>query len=146
MTDPRHEKISELFAAARRLAATDRAGFLDGACGGDAGLRAEVEALLAQNDRTQGQIDAAVDGGAARVLARELAEAGAIAFEQAPGAEHPLNIGKYTIIRVIGEGGMGVVYEAEQEDPRRRVALKVIRRGMVNRRLLSRFCLSASGA
>ena len=139
MSRTRHEQVSEVFAAARRLAGARRDAYLDEACAGDAELRGEVESLLSQDERTQAEIDAAVGGGAARVLARELAEAGTITFEQAPGADHPQRVGKYAIIRVIGEGGMGIVYEAEQEDPRRRVALKVIRRGMVSRRLLSRF-------
>src|SRR5512142_2528515 len=42
---------------------------------------------------------------------------------------HPDTIGNYRILRTIGEGGMGVVYEAEQQHPRRLVALKVIRGG-----------------
>lgn len=56
----------------------------------------------------------------------------------APG-HLPTHIGKYRIVRVIGEGGMGTVYEAEQDSPRRTVALKVIRAGVANARLLRRF-------
>src|SRR5438105_1400437 len=52
-------------------------------------------------------------------------------------------IGSYRIIRLIGEGGMGVVYEAGQELPRRTVALKVIRPGLVTPELLRRFELEA---
>src|SRR5437867_8548543 len=51
----------------------------------------------------------------------------------------PSQIGRYRIVRVIGEGGMGTVYEAEQENPRRIVALKVIRPGFVTANLLRRF-------
>lgn len=51
----------------------------------------------------------------------------------------PTHIGKYRIIRVLGQGGMGTVYEAEQDSPRRTVALKVIRAGVANARLLRRF-------
>ncbi len=134
-----HEQVSALFAEARRLAVDRRAAFLEEACGGDAELRAEVEALLVHDQQTHGKLDAAIDGGAARVLAQELAEAGAAGFEPDIVGEMPQRIGKYSVIGLIGAGGMGAVYEAEQQDPRRRVALKVIRRGLVNRRLLSRF-------
>ena len=51
----------------------------------------------------------------------------------------PAAIGRYRIVRLIGEGGMGSVYEAEQEQPRRKVALKVIKPGLVSPELLRRF-------
>lgn len=55
----------------------------------------------------------------------------------------PERIGNYRILGKIGEGGMGSVYEAEQENPRRRVALKVIRAGFISMQLLRRFELEA---
>lgn len=55
----------------------------------------------------------------------------------------PQQIGSYRIIRKIGEGGMGSVYEAEQENPRRRVALKVIKHGFASAQALRRFELEA---
>ncbi len=51
----------------------------------------------------------------------------------------PASIGRYRIIRLLGEGGMGAVYEAEQDQPRRRVALKVIRAAWASPELLRRF-------
>src|SRR5438132_8978479 len=51
----------------------------------------------------------------------------------------PTAIGRYRILRLIGEGGMGAVYEAEQEQPRRTVALKIIKPGIANPELLRRF-------
>lgn len=51
----------------------------------------------------------------------------------------PSRIGNYRIVRLIGEGGMGSVYEAEQDNPRRTVALKVIRSGHVSAQMLRRF-------
>ena len=57
----------------------------------------------------------------------------------APARWLPATIGRYRIIRLLGEGGMGVVYEAEQENPRRTVALKVIKPGLASPSLLLRF-------
>ncbi len=51
----------------------------------------------------------------------------------------PTQIGQYRILRVVGEGGMGVVYEAEQQRPHRRVALKVIRPGYISVSMMRRF-------
>jgi tetratricopeptide (TPR) repeat protein/predicted Ser/Thr protein kinase len=51
----------------------------------------------------------------------------------------PARVGRYSILRVLGEGGMGTVYEAEQEQPKRTVALKVIRVGYLSPQLLRRF-------
>jgi non-specific serine/threonine protein kinase/serine/threonine-protein kinase len=55
----------------------------------------------------------------------------------------PARIGRYRIVRLIGEGGMGAVYEAEQDQPRRTVALKVIKPGLASPELLRRFAQEA---
>ena len=55
----------------------------------------------------------------------------------------PETIGAYRILRLLGEGGMGVVYEAQQERPQRRVALKAIRAGALSPELLRRFSREA---
>src|SRR5579863_1037552 len=56
----------------------------------------------------------------------------------------PVSIGHYRILHLLGEGGMGIVYEAEQENPRRTVALKVIKAGFVTNELRRRFQQEAS--
>ena len=56
-----------------------------------------------------------------------------------PAPELPEMIGRYRILRLLGEGGMGAVFEAEQEQPRRTVALKVIRTGLLTAEVLQRF-------
>jgi serine/threonine protein kinase len=81
---------------------------------------------------------------AAKALAMSAAAAGdqpakASQTEAATARPIPAAIGRYRIIRVLGEGGMGAVYEAEQEQPRRVVALKVIRPGYTTAETLRRF-------
>ena len=66
-------------------------------------------------------------------------ETGSTGFSAADARRVPVRIGHYRIIRILGEGGMGTVYEAEQEHPRRTVALKVIKPGWASAELLRRF-------
>lgn len=125
MASDRHRKLMSLFDQAVALDAGERASFLDEACAGDAALRREVEALIANDADPISFVDAA-PSQAARAVA---------------GDSGLLNatIGSYSIIRKLGEGGMGVVYLAQQERPNRQVALKVIRPGVESRELLRRF-------
>ena len=58
---------------------------------------------------------------------------------QSPAHSLPASIGKYRIVRLLGEGGMGAVYEAEQDQPRRSVALKVIKAAWASPEMLRRF-------
>jgi WD40 repeat protein/serine/threonine protein kinase len=105
-----------------------RAAFLDKACAGRQRLRAEVDALLAAHDRLTG----APPAGQAPPLVITVAES---------SAEGPNTvIGPYKLLAQIGEGGMGLVFVAEQQHPvRRRVALKVIKPGMDTRQVVARF-------
>ena len=97
--------------------AAGRAAYLDEACGADAGLRAEVEGLLAALDQV----------GA--FMGRPAAAAFTVGYE--PLAEGPgTRIGPYKLLQQIGEGGFGIVFMAEQLRPvRRKVALKVLKPG-----------------
>jgi eukaryotic-like serine/threonine-protein kinase len=117
---------------------TERSEWLRQACGADVELLAEVESLLA--------CDASLSNPAARPELSELwnrmANRAGIASETpltpATKVTLPSFIGPYRILRLVGEGGMGVVYEAEQKQPRRIVALKVIKPGLGSPELLRR--------
>jgi serine/threonine-protein kinase len=131
MPTPDLEKVESLFHKARLLDAADRAAFLDQACAGDLGLRAEVESLLAHSDSTTAQMN----------LRQLLDSQSATVVERGPLREGPgTRIGPYKILQQIGEGGFGVVYMAEQERPvRRKVAVKIIKLGMDTRQVIARF-------
>jgi eukaryotic-like serine/threonine-protein kinase len=66
-------------------------------------------------------------------------ETGGTAVSASDARRLPVTVGHYRILRILGEGGMGTVYEAEQEHPRRTVALKVIKPGWTSTELLRRF-------
>src|SRR4029450_7915130 len=106
-----------------------RAVFLDAACDGNDALRAEVESLLAALHKAGNYLE----GPAVARTADMPAESPVTA---APGTV----IGPYKLLQQIGEGGMGVVYMAEQAAPvRRKVALKIIKPGMDTREVIARF-------
>ncbi len=116
--DPRD--VERLFLELVDLPAGERQAALKERCADDAALREEVQALLeADEHNTDGLLEVpAHDGGE---------------------DEAPLRVAGYRILSRIGQGGMGTVYKAEQESPRRTVALKLIRPGYASRRMLRRF-------
>ena len=124
--DPRWQRMWRLFHDAHALPAGERGEFLQRAAGNDVELRAEVEDLLTGIDAEPGFLsEPPAAFGAASATAEALIGA---------------TIGPYRVSRLIGEGGMGVVYEAEQDAPmRRRVAIKLIKPGMDTDHLLARF-------
>jgi len=114
----RWRQVRAIFDAVVDLPPAERAAELARACGADAALRAEVEALVA------------ADGAPATLLDRPAGEFGAAVLDEIAADRFVgMRIGNYRIVRKLGEGGMGIVFEAEQETPRRLVALKVIRGG-----------------
>ncbi len=130
MTQPLNPEVA-ILGAALELGAADRAAYLDRACAGDAALRKQVEALLHAHEHAQGFLEAPPTG---------------IDFKRTVRVDIPLTekpgdrIGRYKLLQQIGEGGCGVVYMAEQEEPvRRRVALKVIKLGMDTKQVIARF-------
>jgi serine/threonine protein kinase len=114
--------------AMNRQDAAQRRQFLDQACGDNNVLRARLERLIQHSDRVGSFLE-------------HPPEPLTIAAQDAIDAEvTETKIGPYRIHQKIGEGGMGVVFEAEQERPvRRRVALKVIKPGMDTREIIARF-------
>src|SRR5206468_9003839 len=120
-----------------------RAAFLSQVCGTDSALRREVEELIQAHAATGKFLpeQPTVTGVRAALLstAEALAPRGAVC--NVPVTESPGDrIGRYKLLQQIGEGGCGVVYMAEQEDPvRRRVALKVIKLGMDTKQVIARF-------
>jgi serine/threonine protein kinase/WD40 repeat protein/tetratricopeptide (TPR) repeat protein len=109
----------------------ERAAYVRAACGDDLDLRAAVEALLAAPERPENILDAPlVPAGEPGLTA----------------AYHPITegvgtvIGPYKLLQQIGEGGFGVVFMAEQQEPvRRRVALKIIKPGLDSAQVVARF-------
>ena len=135
MRDSLHQRAFSIFEQACDLPHGERTDFVSRACGADDALRAEVTSLLA-HDEDPADLDAAVLNPARDLLSSTAHEGHASA---APSDPLPERLGAYRIIRKIGEGGMGEVFEAEQESPKRRVALKVIRAGRLTPMLVRRF-------
>jgi serine/threonine protein kinase len=117
----------------------DRAAILDRECGTDAELRRRVEALLRAHDEPGSSLEPpAADPGATGEVApgRWLDPQALPPLSEGPGSR----VGPYKLLQLLGEGGMGAVFLAEQEQPvKRRVALKVIKPGMDSARVLARF-------
>jgi serine/threonine protein kinase len=133
MNTERWEQTKQILEEALRLAPSQRAAYLDLACGADGELRAEVESLIASHEEAGSQFLAA----AAPEVLNFAASSPSIKLPASP-LEHM--IGHYRLVEEIGSGGMGQVWLAEQTAPvRRRVALKLIRGGMFDTSALQRF-------
>jgi eukaryotic-like serine/threonine-protein kinase len=134
MKDAHNPSVEKIFAAALRLPTPEgRAAYLKQACGNDEPLRRRVEALLHDHDNAGEFLDRPPAAVAAKTIA---VTTGMVPLTEKPGDR----IGRYKLLEQIGEGGCGVVYVAEQEQPvRRRVALKVIKLGMDTRQVIARF-------
>ena len=133
MSSQRWADIQRIFEAASMLPADGRPRYLDDACAGDAGLRHEVESLLASRDAAGSFLESpAVPGLSAKDLDSDSV------FGADPKASDP--VGPYRLERKLGEGGMGEVWIADQVAPiRRRVALKVIKSGLDSKEVIARF-------
>jgi serine/threonine protein kinase/tetratricopeptide (TPR) repeat protein len=122
------QRVQTLFLAA--VEATDRADFLNQECGNDAELRRRVEALLLAHDQP------------GSFLEQHAGPAGPTADLPPPAPTEVVGsvVGPYKLLQKLGEGGMGTVFLAEQEQPvKRRVALKIIKAGLDSAHVLARF-------
>jgi eukaryotic-like serine/threonine-protein kinase len=118
---------SGIFKAAVSLPVDRRATFVAQACGGNQELLGEVESLLRAHDASS--------------FLDHLPDRSQAALDRNSVAERPGSIiGAYKLLEQIGEGGFGVVFLAEQQQPvRRRVALKILKAGMDTRQVVARF-------
>ena len=119
------KSLRTIFNEAAEIAdATERSAYLQRACAGDDSLRRKLDDLLSAHGDAGGFLN---EGGPPTEIAP---------VTEGPGAR----IDRYKLLQKIGEGGMGVVYMAEQEKPvRRRVALKIIKLGMDTKQVVARF-------
>ncbi len=129
MSSERHARRKRLFAAALDLDAAEREPFVRSECRDDETLAQEVLEMLV------------VETSAPDFLAPTKLALGLVA--EADSAEQLGRLGPFRVLRLIGEGGMGAVYEAEQDKPRRRVALKVLHPGFSTPQQLRRFELES---
>ncbi|HZY71903.1 MAG TPA: serine/threonine-protein kinase [Edaphobacter sp.] len=109
MDPARWQQMQDIFHGAVDLSADQQAAFLDAACGEDDALRKSVEAMLSEDDS---------------LLDHDLAGVAQNLLSDAPP---PKDFGPYRTLRLLGQGGMGVVYLAEREDLGNLVAIKVLR-------------------
>ncbi|MBI4657711.1 MAG: serine/threonine protein kinase [Verrucomicrobia bacterium] len=118
---------------------SERAAFLANACGGDHALSRQVEALLREQAAMGAFLETPAVSGAQAVSPAAAEPTGTVpclSLTEKPGDR----IGRYKLLQKIGEGGCGVVYMADQEEPvRRRVALKIIKLGMDTKSVIARF-------
>ena len=126
MTDAdRFKELDRLFQAVCDLPPEQQAEKLVELAPGDEHIQSEVLALLHAEDSALGITPESFHQSIAAVLTGSI--------------ETPESIGNYRIIQTLGQGGMGIVYEAQQQSPQRTVALKLLRPGLATPELIRRF-------
>ncbi|MBN2446651.1 MAG: protein kinase [Phycisphaerae bacterium] len=134
MTAEQWERVNRVFREALHLSATERIEFLKRVSADDEETGYLVQRLL-EADQQTATADELLEQLRLNLEAQTVARADELSIGQ--------QVGHYRIKRRIGAGGMGVVYEAEQEHPRRSVALKLMRPGLVSGEAARRFQLEA---
>ena len=108
-----NDRLEEILVGAIDREGDDRADFLEIACGVDVALKSRVLELIEALDGEPGVLEPEDSGNGERMIGRR--------------------VGSFTIDRLLASGGMGSVYVATQDDPRREVALKLMRSGIASR-------------
>jgi serine/threonine protein kinase/tetratricopeptide (TPR) repeat protein len=116
MDSARWKQIQAVFHDAADLPQPEQLAFLAAACDGDDKLMSEVQAMLEQDAAGHSMLDR----GLAEVVHQTFVKAG-------PTSLGPKEFGPYRVVRLLGEGGMGVVYLAERTDLDTQVAVKILR-------------------
>src|SRR6266481_1669994 len=125
MTEQARDAEAIFLAALDEATPQERAAYVEATCAGDLELLRRVRELLGCHEGAQGPLDAPPPGLGDTV--------GLPTMSERPGTV----IGPYKLLQQIGEGGMGVVFMAEQQEPvRRKVALKIIKPGMDSRQVV----------
>ncbi len=132
MDSERYQRITDLFDRLSQLSADERLAELEKIGAADPELRREVEAYLRQDDDLPAFLKTPVIDGV-----MQNRSAGHLSTDA--DVRMPERIGRYTIRRKLGEGGMGVVYLAEQDEPKRPVAVKVVRPETMSGQMRRRF-------
>ncbi len=137
-TSEQLERIDRLSAEALELEQSERRAFIEHACADDPAVREELLALVTRIDDENTLLAVPAKLPAMDDIARMIGES--------PDVDSvlPTSIGMYRIRSVLGSGGMGVVYEAEQDQPHRLVAVKVIRPGLAGAEVRRRFAREAA--
>ena len=124
MSPDQERSLEEIFSAARDLPPLERTAYLERVCGDDTELHRQADSLLAAHEQA----------------GPFLQPTGNLSTASAPFEKSGDRIGRYKLLEQVGEGGFGVVWMAEQEEPvRRRVALKIIKLGMDTKEVVARF-------
>ncbi len=134
----KHRDMKTIFHEARKiLDPSQRAAYLNDACGEDEALFAQVEKLLAAEPK----VGSFPEDETADTSPRDHDTVASAPTVSSPISESPGTVlGRYKLLQQVGAGGFGVVYMAEQEKPvRRRVALKIIKLGMDTKQVIARF-------